>query len=312
MKKIIEQCLRVTETDTWGSWAEFTKDVKKVHDAIQAVQQNANKRSKDRKNHGKEDEKKDESKRDCNRAARSLTRNGGGGGSAGGRGNDHRPLVKNHFKSKVWQNVPYYHCTMPPFTEEGATICVYLWWGLSCKWCAEGNCQARSGMAREKRKDAIQAMREEDGTYKEWLKHKDECGGETTTANRKTSKKEKKGQSEAAGMQSRASKMENRMKEAHEEMIDLKKQNQKLRKTLRSKSATTTREPPTTAAPAGCFGRSRCCGVLLWVDPHPGGGLLLGFSPKFIVSNRNVCEICDENTRQQHSPIPPVAFNNWI
>ena len=32
---------------------------------------------------------------------------------------------------------------------------------------------------------------------------------------------------------------------------------------------TTTREPPTAAAPAGCFGRSGCCGVLVWVDPHP-------------------------------------------
>ena len=32
---------------------------------------------------------------------------------------------------------------------------------------------------------------------------------------------------------------------------------------------TTTRESPTTAAPAGCFGCKGCCGVLVWVDPHP-------------------------------------------
>ena len=34
-------------------------------------------------------------------------------------------------------------------------------------------------------------------------------------------------------------------------------------------AATTTRESPTTAAPAGCFGCKGCCGVLVWVDPHP-------------------------------------------
>ena len=70
---------------------------------------------------------------------------------------------------------------------------------LTCKWCAEGNCQARSGTAREKRKDAIQAMRdsEEDGTYIEWPKYKDECSGDETTAvvaNRKTTKKKEKKQ----------------------------------------------------------------------------------------------------------------------
>jgi len=32
---------------------------------------------------------------------------------------------------------------------------------------------------------------------------------------------------------------------------------------------TTTRESPTTAAPAGCFGCKGCCGVLVRVDPHP-------------------------------------------
>ena len=32
---------------------------------------------------------------------------------------------------------------------------------------------------------------------------------------------------------------------------------------------TTTRESPTTAAPAGCFGCKGLCGVLVWVDPHP-------------------------------------------
>ena len=104
MEKIVEQRLRVTGSDTWGTWGEFTKDAKQVHDIIQAVRQNISKRSKDRKNHGKEeDEKKGESKRDRSRSARALgTRNGGGGGASGDRNNDHRPLVKNHFKSKVW------------------------------------------------------------------------------------------------------------------------------------------------------------------------------------------------------------------
>ena len=102
------------------------KDVKQVHDIIQAVKQNLNKRSKDRKNSGEEDEKKGESKRDRSRSARALgTRNGGGGGASGERG-DHRPLVKNHFKTKVWHSAPYDRCTMPPFGEDGTTICVYL------------------------------------------------------------------------------------------------------------------------------------------------------------------------------------------
>ena len=38
---------------------------------------------------------------------------------------------------------------------------------------------------------------------------------------------------------------------------------------VRGTPTTTTRESPTTAAPAGCFGRSGCCDVLVWVDPHP-------------------------------------------
>ena len=54
MEKLIEQRLRVTGSDTWGTWVEFTKDAKQVHDIIQAVQQNISKRSKDRKNNGKE------------------------------------------------------------------------------------------------------------------------------------------------------------------------------------------------------------------------------------------------------------------
>ena len=126
---------------------------------------------------------------------------------------------------------------MPPFTDEGATICVYyLWWGLICKWCAEaeGNCQARSGTPREKRKDAIQAMREEDETYKEWLEYKEECSGETTgVANRNTTKQKEK---KTAGMQSRVDKTENRMKEADSQMGKLERENRKLRKTPRSKS----------------------------------------------------------------------------
>ena len=89
-------------------------------------------------------------------------------------------------------------------------------------------------MAREKRKDAIEAMRVEDDTYKEWLKYRDECDGETPVANRKASKKRKN--SSASGMQSRVGRIENRMKEAHAEMDNLKKENRKLRKTLRSKS----------------------------------------------------------------------------
>ena len=43
MEKSIEQRLRPTDTDTWGSWAEFTKDAQKVHDIIQTVRQNVNK-----------------------------------------------------------------------------------------------------------------------------------------------------------------------------------------------------------------------------------------------------------------------------
>ena len=89
---------------------------------------------------------------------------------------------------------------------------MYLWWGLTCKWCAEGNCQARSGTPCEKREEAIKAMREEDETYKEWLVYKDECSGEIAgVANRKTTKK--KEEKETAGMQSRVDQMENRMKE---------------------------------------------------------------------------------------------------
>ena len=123
----------------------------------------------------------------------SAPKAGVGGGASGDRNNDHRPLVKNHFKNKVWQKAPYDRYTMPPFGEDGATICVYLWWGLTCKRCAGGNCQARSGTPREKRPDAIQAMREEDETYKEWLEYKEECSGETTgTANRKTTKQKEK------------------------------------------------------------------------------------------------------------------------
>ena len=88
---------------------------------------------------------------------------GVGGGSSRNR-DDHRPLVKNHFKSKVWHKAPYDRCTMPPFCENGNTICVYLRWGLTCKFYAEGNCQARSGATREKDPEIIKAMREEDDT----------------------------------------------------------------------------------------------------------------------------------------------------
>ena len=224
MEKLIVQRLRVANTDTWDMWAEFTKDVKQVHGIIQAVKQNLNKRSKDRKNHGKEDYKKEESKRDRSRSARTLgTQGGAGGSSSGGRSNDQRPLVKNHFKNKVWQKAPFGRCTMPPFGEDGATICVYLWWGLTCKFCAEGNCQARNGKPRKKRPGAIQAMRDEDGTYKERLGYKEECSGETTgTSNRKTTKqkgkKEKKSAELPAAMQSRFDKMEHRQKEANSQM----------------------------------------------------------------------------------------------
>ena len=77
-------------------------------------------------------------------------------------------------------------------------------------------------------------MREENGTYKEWLKYTDECSGETTAvANRKTIKKKEK---KAAGIQPRVSQIENRMKEAHTEVGNRKRENRKLRKTPRSKS----------------------------------------------------------------------------
>ena len=52
MEKVIEQRLRVKGSDTWDTWSEFTKDVKQVHDIIQVVKQNLNKRSKDRENSG--------------------------------------------------------------------------------------------------------------------------------------------------------------------------------------------------------------------------------------------------------------------
>ena len=168
---------------------------------------------------------------------RSAPKAGVGGGASGDRNNDHRPLVKNHFKNKVWHKAPYGRCTMSPFGEDGATIYVYLWWGLTCKWCAEGNCQARSGTPREKRADAIQAMREEDETYKEWLVYKDECSGETSgVANRKTTKKKGTKEKKTAGMQSRVDKMENRLKETDSQMYKLTRENRKLRKTLHSKS----------------------------------------------------------------------------
>ena len=69
VEKLIEQRLRDTNTDTWDTWAEFTKDVKQVHNIIQAVQQNLSKRSKDCKNHGKDDDKKEENKRGRSRSA---------------------------------------------------------------------------------------------------------------------------------------------------------------------------------------------------------------------------------------------------
>ena len=80
MEKLIEKRLRVTGSDTWDTWGDFTKDAKQVHDIIQAVAQNISKRSKHRKNHGKEDDKKEESKRDRSRSARALGTQGGGGG----------------------------------------------------------------------------------------------------------------------------------------------------------------------------------------------------------------------------------------
>ena len=80
MEKLIEQRLRVTNSGTWDTWVEFTKNVKQVHDIIRAVAQNLSKRSKDRKHHGKEDGKKEESKRDRSRPARALGTQGGGGG----------------------------------------------------------------------------------------------------------------------------------------------------------------------------------------------------------------------------------------
>ena len=151
MEKLIERRLQTTGSDEWDTWAEFTKDVKQVHDIIQAVKQNLSKRSKDRKSQGKEDEKKEESKRDRSRSARTTGTQGGGGGGSSRDGSDHRPLVKNHFKNKVWHKAPYDRCTMPPYCADGSTICVYLWWGLTCKFCAEGNCQAKGGKSREKR-----------------------------------------------------------------------------------------------------------------------------------------------------------------
>ena len=80
MEKLIERRLQTTGSDEWDTWAEFTKDVKQVHDIIQAVKQNLSKRSKDRKSHGKEDEKKEENKRDRSRSARTTGTQGGGGG----------------------------------------------------------------------------------------------------------------------------------------------------------------------------------------------------------------------------------------
>ena len=81
MEKLIEQRLRVANTDTWSTWAEFTKDAKQVHDIIQAVKQNLSRRSKDRKNHGKDDEQKEEGKRERSRsrAARTTGTQCGGG-----------------------------------------------------------------------------------------------------------------------------------------------------------------------------------------------------------------------------------------
>ena len=82
MEKLIEQRLRVANTGTWSTWAEFTKDVKQVHGIILAVQQNLSRRSKDHKNQGKDDEQKEESKRERSRSrsARTTGTQGGGGG----------------------------------------------------------------------------------------------------------------------------------------------------------------------------------------------------------------------------------------
>jgi len=233
MEKLVEQRLRVADTDTWDSWAEFTSDVKKVHDIIQAVAQNLSNRSKNGKN--EKDKEEGKSMRDRSRSARPMTRTGAGGASAE-RTTDHRPLVKNHFKNKVWHKAPYDRCTMPPFGEDGSTICVYLWWGLTCKFCAEGNCQARSGVARLKDQSAIQSMRDTDDTYKEWLTYKEECSGETAsgTSNRKTTKQ--KPDKQKAGLQSSVDKMQNQLKQTVEDMAKLTRQNRKLRSTLRSKS----------------------------------------------------------------------------
>ena len=108
---------------------------------------------------------------------------------------------------------------MPPYCADGSTICVYLWWGLTCKFCAEGNCQAKGGKNREKRSEVLQAMREEDDTYKEWLEYKEECSGETLgPSSRKTTKQKEKSDKQTAGMQSRFGKMENRQKEADTQM----------------------------------------------------------------------------------------------
>ena len=209
-------------------------DIKKAHDTIQAVAQNLSKRTKDRKNNEKE---KEENKRDRSRSARAMTRTGaGGGGASADRNTDHRPLVKDHFKSKVWHKAPHGRCTMPPFGGGGSTICVCLWWGLTCKFCAEGNCQARSGQPRLKDKDIIQSIRESDGTYKEWLTYKDECSGEPAsgTSNRKTTKQ--KTDKQTSGMQSSIGKMQNQMQQTIEDMSKLTRENRKLRSTLRSKS----------------------------------------------------------------------------
>ena len=36
MEKLIERRLQVAGTGTWGTWGEFAKDLKQVHDTIQA------------------------------------------------------------------------------------------------------------------------------------------------------------------------------------------------------------------------------------------------------------------------------------
>ena len=80
MEKLIERRLQTTGSGSWGTWAEFTKDVKQVHGIIQAAKQNLSKRSKDRKRHGKDDAKKEENKRDRSQSARTTGTQGGGGG----------------------------------------------------------------------------------------------------------------------------------------------------------------------------------------------------------------------------------------